>query len=140
MYLLDTNIISELRKAKTGKCDTNVIAWANSVNPSSLFISSITVLELETGVLQIERKDKEQGKLLRHWLEQQVYPTFENKTLSIDAVVARCCAELHVPDRRSDRDALIAATAIVHGMMVVTRNSVDFENTGARLLNPFSIT
>lgn len=140
MYLLDTNIVSELRKAKAVKCDANVIAWANSVNPSSLFISSITVLELETGVLQIERKDKEQGKLLRHWLEQQVYPTFENKTLPIDAVVARCCAELHVPDRRSDRDALIAATAIVHGMMVVTRNTVDFENTGARLLNPFSIT
>lgn len=140
MYLLDTNVISELRKAKTEKCDANVIAWATKVNSSSLFISAVSVLELETGVLQIERKDKAQGQLLRHWLEEQVYPTFENRTLPIDAVVAKCCAQLNVPDKRSDRDALIAATAIVHGMTVVTRNIADFKNTGVKLLNPFITT
>ena len=137
MYLLDTNVVSELRKAKTGKADLQVIAWAQSVLPSSLFLSAISVLELETGILLIERRDAAQGKMLRQWLETQVLPAFAERILPVDTIVARQCATLHVPDPRSDRDALIAATALVHGMTVITRNVADFAATGAQLLDPW---
>lgn len=138
MYLLDTNVISELRKANTGKADPQVVAWASGVSPASLFVSVISVLELETGILLVERRDAVQGNMLRQWLETQVLPTFAERVLAVDTAVARQCARLHVPDPRSDRDALIAATAMVHGMTVVTRNVADFELTGCALLNPWS--
>jgi hypothetical protein len=138
MYLLDTNVISELRKANTGKADPQVVAWASGVSPASLFVSAISVLELETGILLVERRDAVQGQMLRQWLETQVLPTFAERVLVVDTEVARQCARLHVPDPpRSDRDALIAATAMVHGMTVVTRNVADFEPTGCALLNPW---
>jgi predicted nucleic acid-binding protein len=137
MYLLDTNVISELRKVKSGKANKNVEAWANSVNVSHLFLSVITVLELETGVLLIERKDTVQGAILRSWLNAHVLPAFSDRILVVDTAVAQSCAKLHVPDPQSDRDAIIAATAIVHGMTVVTRNVSDFEASGVKILNPF---
>lgn len=137
MYLLDTNVVSELRKAKSGKTDKNVIVWANSVAATSLFLSSITLLELEMGVLAKERSDAVQGKVLRHWLENQAFPSFEGRILAVDEMVARQCAKLHIPDPRSDRDALIAATALVHSLVVATRNIKDFEGTGVGLLNPW---
>jgi hypothetical protein len=138
MYLVDTNVISELRKARAGKADAEVVAWADSVQAVDLYLSAITVLELELGVQQIERRDAGQGALLRAWLEGQVLPEFEARTLPIDTAVARRCAGLHVPDPRSERDALIAATALVHGMTIVTRNTADFAKTSARLLNPWT--
>jgi hypothetical protein len=137
MYLLDTNVVSELRKAKSGKADKNVIVWASSVAPASLFLSVISVLELEMGVLAKERRDTVQGANLRHWLEHQVLPSFEGRILPVDELVARQCAKLHIPDPRSDRDALIAATALVHSLVVVTRNTKDFEGTGVELLSPW---
>ncbi|MDO9054857.1 MAG: type II toxin-antitoxin system VapC family toxin [Gallionella sp.] len=137
MYLLDTNVVSELRKAKAGKADKNVRAWAESVLATSMFLSSITILELETGILLVERRDPTQGALLRTWLDGHVLPAFSGRILSIDVAVALRCAKLHVPDPRSDRDALIAATALVHGMTVVTRNVADFELTGVAVLNPW---
>lgn len=137
MFVLDTNVVSELRKANTGKADANVVAWANSVLPASLFLSAISILELEMGILLIERRDQEQGKMLRNWLENQVLPTFEERILVVDTAVARQCARLHVPDPCSERDALIAATALVHGMTVVTRNVDDFKPTGIAILNPW---
>ncbi|WP_069471389.1 type II toxin-antitoxin system VapC family toxin [Candidatus Marithrix sp. Canyon 246] len=137
MYLLDTNVISELRKVKSAKANKNVEAWANSVDVSNLFLSVITVLELETGVLLIERKDTVQGAILRSWLNAHVLPAFSGRILVVDTAVAQCCAKLHVPDPQSDRDAIIAATAIVHGMTVVTRNVSDFEASGVKILNPF---
>lgn len=137
MFVLDTNVVSELRKANTGKANTNVVAWANSVLPASLFLSAISILELEMGILLIERRDQEQGKMLRNWLENQVLPTFEERILVVDTAVARQCARLHVPDPCSERDALIAATALVHGMTVVTRNVDDFKPTGIAILNPW---
>lgn len=136
MYLLDTNIISELRKAKSGKADKYVMAWAESVSASSLFLSAITILELETGILQMERRDPKQGAVLRTWLDGHVLPAFSGRILAVDAAVAQRCARLHVPDPRADRDSLIAATALVHGMVVVTRNVADFEATGVEILNP----
>ena len=137
MYLLDTNVVSELRKAKSGKADAKVIAWAASVSASSLFLSVVTVLELETGILLIERRDAAQGRVLRGWLEGQVLPAFMGRILPVDVVVAQCCAKLHVPDPKSDRDVLIAATALVHGMTVITRNIADFQATNVELLNPW---
>ena len=137
MFVLDTNVVSELRKANTGKADANVVAWANSVLPASLFLSAISVLELEMGILLIERRDQAQAKMLRNWLENQVLPTFEERILVVDTAVARQCARLHVPDPCSERDALIAATALVHGMTIVTRNVDDFKPTGIAVLNPW---
>lgn len=137
MHLLDTNIISELRKAHTGKANLNVLKWAKSQDASNLFISSITVMEIELGILAIERKDAAQGNLLRTWFQQQVLPEFAGSILAIDTSVALRCAQLHVPDKRSERDAFIAATALVHGMSVVTRNVADFIPTGVSIINPW---
>lgn len=138
-YLLDTNVVSELRKVRSGQADPGVAAWAKSVDAADLFVSAITILELEIGVLRIERRDRHQGAMLRSWLERRVLPTFSGRVLPIDTAVAQCCARLHVPNRRTERDALIAATALVHGMTVVTRNVGDFEPTGAKLLNPWKV-
>ena len=137
MYLLDTNVVSELRKVSSGKTHANVVLWATSVPASSLYISVITVLEIEIGVLLKERRDKKQGAVLRVWYEQHVLPAFTDRILSLDTTVARQCAQLHVPDPHTDRDAIIAATAIAHGMTVVTRNSHDFDSTGVTILNPW---
>jgi len=138
MYVLDTNVVAELRRAKAGKADPRVVAWAESVPVASLFLSVITLLELEMGTLQIERRDPAQGAILRAWLDGQVVPAFAGRILAVDTAVARCCARLHVSDPRSDRDALIAATALVHGLTVVTQNGADFEPTGVGILNPWT--
>jgi predicted nucleic acid-binding protein len=137
MYLLDTNVISELRKAKSGKANHHVIAWAKEASPSSLFLSVITILELETGVLSVERRDPSQGAVLRTWLNAHVLPVFSERILYLDVAVARRCAKLHVPNPRSDRNAIIAATALVHGMTIVTRNVSDFNQLGIEILNPW---
>ncbi len=138
MYVLDTNVVSELRKAKDGRADKHVTAWAIGVLPSSLFVSVITILELELGVLLVERRDPAQGGVLRAWLEHRVLPAFADRVLPIDTEVARRCARLQVPDPRGERDALIAATALVHGMTVVTRDATDFGRTGVEVINPWA--
>lgn len=137
MFLLDTNVVSEMRKTASGKANSQLIAWARRFDASDFYISAITILELELGILSIERKDSEQGRILRNWFENQVLPEFENRILSVDEKVALRCASLHVPDKRSERDALIAATALVHGMTVATRNVTDFEPTGVKVFNPW---
>ena len=137
MYLLDTNVVSELRKSPSGKADLNVVQWASTANPETLYISVITVLELEMGILSMERRDPHQGDLLRKWLEEQVLPTFEGRILPIDIDIARKCAELHVPDKRAERDAMIAATAVIHRMKMVTRNVADFDQAGIEVINPW---
>lgn len=137
MYLLDTNVISELRKAKSGNADHHVLTWANSVSAACLFISVISVLEIETGILLVERRDPAQAAVLRSWLNTHVLPAFSERILPVDTAVAQRCAKLHVPDPRSERDALIAATALIHGLTVVTRNTQDFETTGVELTNPW---
>ncbi|MEE9451571.1 MAG: type II toxin-antitoxin system VapC family toxin [Gammaproteobacteria bacterium] len=137
MYLLDTNVISELRKVASGKSDKHVIRWADNVSAASLFLSVITILELETGTILVERRDPKQGAMLRSWLNIHVLPTFSERILVLDIAVAQCCAKLHVPNPYSDRDAIIAATALVHGMTVVTRNVHDFKPTGVEILNPW---
>ncbi|MCU1762454.1 type II toxin-antitoxin system VapC family toxin [Pseudomonas sp. 14P_8.1_Bac3] len=135
MFLLDTNVISELRKPKA---DVNVVAWARGVIAPRMFISAITLKELETGVLRIERRDPAQGKVLRTWLKRHVMPAFDGRILPVDAAVALRCAGLHVPDRVNEADSLIAATALVHGLTVVTRNTSDFQSSGVTLINPWA--
>jgi hypothetical protein len=137
MYLLDTNVISELRKVKSGKADKNVVFWAQTISVTRQFLSVVTVLELEMGLLLVERRDPAQAMVLRAWLNSQVLPAFSERILSIDTAVALCCAKLHVPNPCSERDAFIAATALVHGMTVVTRNVDDFKATGVDILNPW---
>lgn len=138
MYLLDTNVISELRKLGDGRADARVAAWASDRDAASFYISALTLMELEIGILRIERRDAPQGKRLRTWMDRHVLPEFLGRTLPVDSAVALRCAQLHVPDPRSERDALIAATAIVHGMTVVTGNIVDFGSMGAEVINPWT--
>ena len=137
MFLLDTNVISELRKVGDGRADARVTAWVSGRDASSFYTSALTLMELEIGILRIERRDAVQGERLRTWMDRYVLPEFLERTLPVDAAVALRCARLHVPDPRAERDALIAATAIAHGMAVVTGNVVDFETTGAEVIDPW---
>ena len=139
MYLLDTNVVSELRKARSGKADKNVAIWADSVDAADLFLSAITIQELEIGILLVERRDPAQGGMLRAWLNNHVLPAFTSRVLPVDTAVAQRSAKLHVPDPRPVRDGLIAGTALVHGMTLVTRNVSDFEGTGVLILNPWKV-
>ena len=138
MYLLDSNVVSELRKVNAGKADVHVQAWSDRMDAVDMFISSVTVLELELGMLLMERRDRRQGAVLRSWLENQILPSFANRILTVDVVVARKAAALQVPDQRPYRDVLIAATALVHSMTVVTRNVRDFKTTGVPIVNPWN--
>jgi predicted nucleic acid-binding protein len=138
MFILDTNVISELRKVGDGRADPKVVAWLSGVDAARLYLSAITVLEIELGILRVDRRDPDQGARLRTWMDRHVMPEFTGRILPVDAPTALRCARLGVPDPRADRDAYIAATALVHGMTVVTRNSADFEPTGCRLLNPWA--
>jgi predicted nucleic acid-binding protein len=135
MFLLDTNVVSELRKA--GRAHPNVTAWAASTRSQELSVSAITVMELEIGVLRLERRDPIQGALFRAWMEDGVLAAFQGRILPLDLAVCRRCAALHVPDPRPERDALIAATALAHGLTVVTRNVTDFAPTGVACLDPW---
>ena len=127
MYLLDTNLVSELCNIRPGKADRNVAMWADSVDANELYISVITLQELEIGILLTARRDTSQGAILRTWMDRHVLPAFADRILSVDTAVALRGARLHIPDPRPIRDALIAATALVHGMTVVARNTTDFE-------------
>jgi len=135
MFVLDTNVVSELRRPD--KANPNVTAWAAGNPLASVFLSAITILEIELGALAVERKDAAQGRILRAWIDDRILPRFDGRILPVDTAVARRCARLHAPNRRSERDALIAATALVHGMKVVTRNVADFEPMGVEILNPW---
>jgi predicted nucleic acid-binding protein len=137
MFLLDTNVVSELRKARAGRADKNVVAWAAGASAASMFVSVITVQELEIGVLLAERRDPHKGAILRRWLQEQVLPAFGERMIAVDTAVARRSATLHVPDPRPVRDSLIAATALVHGLSVVTRNVADFAPSGVEVIDPW---
>jgi len=137
MYLLDTNVVSELRKSADGRINKGVQSWAEAIFPELIFISAITVLELEIGVLQIERRDKKQGAVLRRWLNQNVLPAFSERVLPVDLAVAQRCASLHVPNPKSERDAMIAASAIESRMTIVTRNVSDFSQSGVKVFDPW---
>lgn len=138
MFILDTNVVSELRKIRLGKADRCVSAWAESVDTEDLYLSVITIQELEVGVLQAERRESQKGALLRTWLNTHVLPAFTGRILNIDAAVAIRSAQLNVPNPHSVHDGFIAATGLVHGMTIVTRNVADFASTGVKVLNPWN--
>jgi predicted nucleic acid-binding protein len=137
IYLLDTNVVSELRKKSSGNADRNVVAWESGVSADTVYISVVTVMELELGTLRITRRDPLQGAILRSWVDNSVLKSFAGRILPVDVEVAQRAAALHIPDPRPEHDALLAATALVHKMTVVTRNTVDFTPTGIATLNPW---
>ena len=138
MYLLDTNVISEIRKVSRGTCDAAVAAWANDVDAQELYLSVVSIMELETGYLLLARRDVRQAAILRHWIDHDVRSAFDgDRLLPVSVEIASCCATLHVPSPMAHIDAWIAATALVHNLIVVTRNIRDFHQTGANLLNPW---
>jgi len=136
-YLLDTNVISELRKARTRAINPAVSAWTNSVDAGDMFLSVITIMEIENGIAQLARRDAAQAARLRMWFETAVLKEFSDRILPFDVDAARYCARLHVPDKRAANDAIIAAIAWQHDMVLVTRNLKDFTGMGAQLLNPW---
>ena len=135
MFVLDTNVISELRRP--AKADPKVLAWAQAIPVAQTFVSAITVLEIELGALLMERKDKAHAKVLRDWIDNQILPRFDGRILAVDKAVAQCCARLHMSATRPARDALLAATAVVPAMTVVTRNVAEFGMPGVKVLNPW---
>lgn len=137
MYLIDTSIVSELRRVAAGHGSPRVAEWQARCRPGDCFLSVVTLMELEIGVLRAERRDARRGRLLRRWLDEALQPAFAQRVLDVDRRVAERAAHLHVPDPRPANDALIAATALVHGLVVVTRNIRDFAGTGALLLDPW---
>jgi predicted nucleic acid-binding protein len=134
MYLLDTDIVMELRNAKTGGADPGLVAWAAGASRASLFISAVTLLDLETAVVRLQRKDKVAGLALRRWLDDQVGPAFDGRILPVDAAVVRRRA--HMPQIEG-RDALLAATALEHGLTLVTRNVGAFKTARVKVFNPW---
>ena len=137
MFLLDTNTISELRKVSLGRADPNVTKWESRHTPAELFVSVITLMEIEIGILRLARKDLPQSEMLRAWRDDNVLPFFEDRILDVSMPIVARCAALHVPISQPANDSLIAATALVHGLTVVTRNTADFAPMGVKLLNPW---
>lgn len=139
MFVLDTNVVSELRKAKAGKANRGVVAWAEAVPAALMFLSVVSLQELEQGVLLAEHSDLAKGKVLRSWLDGSVVPAFAERMVPVDPPVAIQAAALHVPDPAPVRDALIGASALVHRMAVVTRNVADFERfAGLEVVDPWT--
>ncbi|NJN37831.1 MAG: type II toxin-antitoxin system VapC family toxin [Acaryochloridaceae cyanobacterium CSU_3_4] len=138
MFLLDTNVVSELRKIGTTKVNTAVEQWARSTPGKQTYLSVITIFELERGILLAERRDSLQGNMLRQWLDDHVLTKYSERIIAVNAAIAQCCAALHVPDPMPECDAMIAATALVHDLTIVTRNIEDFKRTGVKLVNPWN--
>jgi predicted nucleic acid-binding protein len=131
-FVLDTNVLSDLRRGQPA-----VVQWARRYPDDDFAISAATLMELQRGVLLLERRDRRQGRVLRRWFEDQVVPEFDTRTLPVDGAVARRAAALHVPDPMPAEDAYIAATALVHGLAIVTRNTDDFASSGATTIDPW---
>jgi predicted nucleic acid-binding protein len=140
MFLLDTNVVSESRRVASGRANIGVVAWLAGIEPATSFISAMTLYELELGILLLKRRDTRQASVLRQWLGDVVIPGFSGRILALTDEVALRCASLHVPDPASERDSWIAATALVHGLTVVTRNIADFARAQVPFLNPWQIT
>lgn len=137
MYLLDTNIVSELRKLETGKIHPQVYRWIKSNGFTHTYISAVTLAEIQTGILSLARKDKAQAASLDNWFTNRLLPAYRTKTLPVDTKVALIYAQLNVPNKRPINDAYIAATAIAHKLKLVTRNIQDFQGMPIILENPF---
>jgi predicted nucleic acid-binding protein len=137
MYLLDTPVVFELRKAKAGRTDAGLASWAGGVSRQNLFLSALSLLELENGAARIERRDRAAAAPMRAWIEGQLMPAFDGRILPVDAAVVRRRGTLPYSD---SRDGLLAATAIEHGLTLVTRNTASFKSGRVKLFNPWGYT
>ena len=137
MYLLDTNIISELKKLDSGKIHPQVQRWAYSINLMQTKVSVVSIIEIRTGILSLARKGQAQAASFDNWFTNRLLPAYRTRTLSVDTEVALICAQLHIPTKRPINDAYIAATAIAHNLTPVTRNMRDFQGLPLMLENPF---
>ena len=133
-FLLDTNVVSEFRRPE--RAGQGLMAWSDSVTLDDLYLSSVTIMEIELGILRAARKDPAKGRILRAWSEEIVLHHFDGRILPVDIPVAVRCAHLQAIASRPERDAMIAATALVHGLTVVTRNVKDFAPMKVPILNP----
>ena len=139
MYLLDTNIVSEIRKIRRNKADENVVAWLSNVSKESFYTNAVVVMEIERGILRMSRKDQQQAASLKDWYQTVVKSMFHERILPIDEVTANICATLHIPDLAPENDAWIASSAIQYDLTLVTRNTKDFQHPNLRVLNPFEV-
>ena len=134
-YLVDTNVLSELRKGR--RCDPGVGSWFADVSSREVYLSALTVGEIRKGIENIRRRDEPTAEVLEAWLSELV-STHSDRILPIDEVIAEQWGRFNVPDPLPVLDSLLAATASVHGLTLVTRNLKHVERTGVACLNPFS--
>ncbi len=135
MYLLDTVTVSELRKGQD-RADPGVVEWNGTVSADHTHLSVVTLRELRTGALLVDRRDPHSGSALLRWVDH-VAAAYAGRVLPIDAAIAEVCAAIHVPHPKPAEDAWIAATASVHGLTVVTRNTTDFATMDVPVHNPW---
>lgn len=138
MFLLDTNVVSETRRIAAGRADDRFERWISSIEPTLAYVSAVTIMELEIGVMRVERRDPSAGAVLRQWLNHDVGVAFEGRILPVDTATARSAAALHVPNPAPAIDSLVAATALANAMSMVTRNTGDFSRfEGLHVINPW---
>jgi len=140
MYIFDTNVISELRKTKSGRANRAVVRWSQSVPADSIFLSAICVYEVKLGIVKLATRNPSEAQRLGDWLLLTIIPSFAGRILPLDENVAILLAGMMAPKTRPYRDAIIAATAQHHGYTVVTRNLRDFEELPVRVINPWDFT
>jgi hypothetical protein len=135
MFLLDTNVVSDIRRPK--RLTPHAARWFSTVPAAQLHISTVTVFEIQHGIIALGRRDAERASHLQQWLEASVLTAFDGRIVPLDTSAALRSAELHRGRTRIDADRLIAAVALVHGMTLVTRNTRDFAGMGVKVLDPF---
>jgi predicted nucleic acid-binding protein len=136
MFLLDTGVVLELRKARAGQSDPALAAWAAGIARQKLFVSALTLLEIENAAARLARKDRAAGLVARQWIDNHAMPAFEGRILPVDAAVVRRRAQLPYANTR---DGLLAATALEHGLTLVTRKVASFRAGRVKLLNPSGV-
>jgi predicted nucleic acid-binding protein len=137
VHLLDTEVIWALRGHDPGRSDGRLFEWAADQMPSTLFVSAITMIEFENGTRLLERKDRPTAAAIRNWMETRLRPAFEGRIIAIDDSVARSWAHLGYADFR---DGILAATALQHGLLLVTGSPENFRAGKVKTINPWAYT
>lgn len=136
-FLLDTNVLSELRRPN--QAERRVLNWFGTIAPAETFISAISIAELEQGAVKAERKQLPHAPVLRAWIDTYILRIYAGRILPVDAIIALQYGRLQPPDPLAYADVMIAATALVHGLTVVTRNTRHFAAFSVPLLNPWTL-